>query len=68
MKKEKLVTSFLCLYCFVFFRVGCSLPEVWDVEDVENRTKEPCCSVLARGSLGLFKPLYRNDVYTLLKL
>ena len=65
MIKEKF---FFFFFLFLFFRVGCSLPEVWDVEDVENRKKEPCCSVLERGNLGLFKLLYRNDVYTLLKL
>ncbi|XP_022102331.1 probable C-mannosyltransferase DPY19L1 [Acanthaster planci] len=47
---------------------GCSLPEIWDIEDQENAGEEPLCLKLHRNAAPYFREVYRNDVYTILKL
>ncbi|XP_038077435.1 probable C-mannosyltransferase DPY19L1 [Patiria miniata] len=47
---------------------GCSLPEIWDLEDRENVGKEPVCLKLRRNPAPYFREVFNNDVYTILKL
>jgi Q-cell neuroblast polarisation len=44
-------------------RPGCSMPELWDLHDVENRGKEPLCNKLQAGITGPFKMVYENPHY-----
>lgn len=54
-------------WCYRSFRPGCSLPEVWDVEDPENRERPSCCSTI-RNNPDRFKIMFQNDVYVALKV
>ncbi|PIK41594.1 putative C-mannosyltransferase DPY19L1 isoform X2 [Apostichopus japonicus] len=55
-------------WCVRRYRPGCSLPEIWDVEDAENRGKEPTCMRLKRNAGPFFKEVFKNSEYTILKL
>ncbi|XP_060064566.1 probable C-mannosyltransferase DPY19L1 [Ylistrum balloti] len=48
--------------------VGCSMPEIWDIEDEVNRGKQPLCQKLLFNSEPHFKRVFRNSVYQVLKL
>jgi len=48
---------------------GCTMPEIWDVEDPANRGKEPLCLVMVRDSGPYFEQVYKNvkfDVFRVL--
>jgi len=48
-------------------KAGCAIPEVWDVEDVENRDKPTFCSQVAYLD-KLFKIVFSNRTYRVIKL
>ena len=60
------------VFIFVFqlshFRPGCSLPEIWDLEDQENQDKEPACIKIQKNPRPHFKQAFENSVYQVLKL
>ncbi|XP_070566148.1 LOW QUALITY PROTEIN: protein C-mannosyl-transferase DPY19L1-like [Ptychodera flava] len=47
-------------------KIGCSLPEIWDLEDVENRGKTAACMLLKKKPEPHFTKVYENQVYTVL--
>ncbi|XP_052093722.1 probable C-mannosyltransferase DPY19L1 [Mytilus californianus] len=47
---------------------GCQMAEIWDLEDRKNRGKEPLCSILQRDPKPYFKTVFKNAVYSVLKL
>ncbi|XP_033639187.1 probable C-mannosyltransferase DPY19L1 [Asterias rubens] len=47
---------------------GCSLPEIWDIEDKVNAKKEPACIKLRRNPAPFFREVFKNSVYIILKL
>ncbi|XP_041758878.1 probable C-mannosyltransferase DPY19L1 [Coregonus clupeaformis] len=49
-------------------RPGCSMPEIWDVEDQENRGKLPLCTLLSIDSRPHFTTMFQNKVYKVLKI
>ncbi|XP_072028845.1 protein C-mannosyl-transferase DPY19L1-like [Amphiura filiformis] len=55
-------------WCTRKTRDGCSLPEIFDLEDKENLGKEPLCMKLKKNPAPYFKQVFRNNVYTILKL
>jgi len=48
-------------------KAGCAIPEVWDVEDIENRDKPTFCSQVAYLD-KLFKIVFSNRTYRVIKL
>ncbi|XP_077978048.1 protein C-mannosyl-transferase DPY19L1-like [Glandiceps talaboti] len=55
-------------WCLKSRKTGCSLPEIWDLEDVENKGKQPACKQLKRNPEPYFGKVYENSVYTVLTL
>ncbi|XP_072905944.1 dpy-19-like 1, like isoform X1 [Hemitrygon akajei] len=55
-------------WCLRKTREGCSMPEIWDVEDVENAKKTPLCSMVSQSPTPHFIPVFQNDVYKVLKM
>lgn len=48
--------------------VGCSMPEIWDIEDKVNQGKQPLCQKLLNNPEPHFKRVFRNNVYQVLKV
>ena len=44
------------------------MPEIWDISDEENRHKTPVCMLLKENPEPYFKTVYKNNVYTILKV
>ena len=51
-----------------YFRPGCGMPEVWDIEDSENRDKDPSCQKLKKIAEPYFKRVFKNNIYQVLKV
>ena len=51
-----------------FFRPGCSMPEIWDVEDPANAGKPPLCNLLVKESKPHFTTVFQNSVYKVLEV
>ncbi|XP_028391769.1 probable C-mannosyltransferase DPY19L1 [Dendronephthya gigantea] len=59
-------------WCFGRSKQGCSMPDIWDVEDIKNRGRPSCCSILFKkieeGShVKPFQLVFRNDDYTVFR-
>uniref|UniRef100_A0A8C5ECQ8 Dpy-19-like 1, like (H. sapiens) n=1 Tax=Gouania willdenowi TaxID=441366 RepID=A0A8C5ECQ8_GOUWI len=55
-------------WCTRRTRPGCSMPEIWDVEDPENMGKTPLCTHMSRNSRPHFTTVFSNDIYKVLKV
>ncbi|XP_033837236.1 dpy-19-like 1, like [Periophthalmus magnuspinnatus] len=55
-------------WCTRRTRPGCSMPEIWDIEDTENVGKVPLCTQLSRNSHPHFSTVFANEVYKVLKV
>ncbi|KAK2845135.1 hypothetical protein Q5P01_011794 [Channa striata] len=55
-------------WCTRRTRPGCSMPEIWDIEDPHNLGKIPLCSHMSRNSRPHFTTVFSNDVYKVLKV
>ncbi|XP_072179170.1 protein C-mannosyl-transferase DPY19L1-like [Diadema setosum] len=55
-------------WCVRRSKLGCSMPEIWDIEDPENANKKPLCIRLQESHSPYFTPLFNNGVYTVLKV
>ncbi|XP_034030235.1 dpy-19-like 1, like [Thalassophryne amazonica] len=55
-------------WCTRRTRPGCSMPEIWDVEDPQNVGKIPLCTQMSRNSRPHFITVFSNDVYKVLKV
>ncbi|KAM6994369.1 dpy-19-like 1, like [Tautogolabrus adspersus] len=55
-------------WCTRRTRPGCSMPEIWDVEDSENVGKIPLCTHMSRNSRPHFNTVFSNDIYKVLKV
>uniref|UniRef100_A0A667XTY3 Dpy-19-like 1, like (H. sapiens) n=1 Tax=Myripristis murdjan TaxID=586833 RepID=A0A667XTY3_9TELE len=55
-------------WCTRRTRPGCSMPEIWDVEDPQNAGKAPLCSHMSRNSRPHFTTVFSNNVYKVLKV
>ncbi|XP_050639171.1 probable C-mannosyltransferase DPY19L2 isoform X1 [Macaca thibetana thibetana] len=49
-------------------RPGCSMLEIWDVEDPSNAANPPLCSVLLKDARPYFTTVFQNSVYRVLKV
>ncbi|XP_019715085.1 probable C-mannosyltransferase DPY19L1 [Hippocampus comes] len=47
---------------------GCSMPEIWDVEDPQNVGKIPLCTHMSRNSRPHFNTVFANHIYKVLKV
>ncbi|XP_028673336.1 dpy-19-like 1, like [Erpetoichthys calabaricus] len=55
-------------WCIRRTRPGCSMPEIWDVEDPSNIGKVPLCTLIEQNPQPHFKMVFQNDVYTVLRV
>ncbi|XP_061574553.1 dpy-19-like 1, like isoform X2 [Cololabis saira] len=55
-------------WCTRRTRPGCSMPEIWDIEDPENVGKVPLCTHMSRNSRPHFITVFSNDIYKVLKV
>nr|CAD7260988.1 unnamed protein product [Timema shepardi] len=55
-------------WCFRGTRGGCSLLEIWDVEDPKNAHNQPVCPILFLKNSPLFQRVFANDIYVVLRL
>ncbi|KAM5203949.1 putative C-mannosyltransferase DPY19L2 isoform 1-T1 [Hipposideros larvatus] len=47
---------------------GCSMLEIWDVEDPSNTASPPLCSILLKNERPYFSTVFQNSVYRVLKV
>ncbi|XP_010581067.1 PREDICTED: probable C-mannosyltransferase DPY19L1 isoform X5 [Haliaeetus leucocephalus] len=47
---------------------GCSMPEIWDVEDPANSGKIPLCTLMSKDSRPYFITVFENSNYRVLKV
>ncbi|XP_041842981.1 dpy-19-like 1, like isoform X2 [Melanotaenia boesemani] len=55
-------------WCTRRTRPGCSMPEIWDIEDSENVGKIPLCTHMSRNSRPYFTTVFSNDIYKVFKV
>ncbi|XP_028985024.1 dpy-19-like 1, like [Betta splendens] len=55
-------------WCTRRTRPGCSMPEIWDVEDPQNVGNVPLCTHMSRNSRPHFTTVFSNDIYKILKV
>nr|CAB3239890.1 probable C-mannosyltransferase DPY19L1 [Phallusia mammillata] len=55
-------------WCTRKTKEGCQMPQIWDIEEPENMGKTPACTIARRNPKPFFKEVFKNDVYTLLKV
>ncbi|XP_062481510.1 probable C-mannosyltransferase DPY19L1 isoform X2 [Pezoporus occidentalis] len=47
---------------------GCSMPEIWDVEDPANSGRIPLCTLMSKDSRPYFFTVFENSNYRVLKI
>ncbi|KAJ8385647.1 hypothetical protein AAFF_G00183600 [Aldrovandia affinis] len=55
-------------WCTRRSRPGCSMPEIWDVEDPENAGGVPLCTLMSQDPRPHFRSVFHNSVYTVLRV
>ncbi|XP_043445176.1 probable C-mannosyltransferase DPY19L1 isoform X2 [Prionailurus bengalensis] len=55
-------------WCIRRSKPGCSMPEIWDVEDPANAGKPPLCNLLVKDSKPHFTTVFQNSVYKVLEV
>ncbi|XP_034526260.1 probable C-mannosyltransferase DPY19L2 isoform X3 [Ailuropoda melanoleuca] len=55
-------------WCVVRTKPGCSMLEIWDVEDPSNTANPPLCSVLLKDGRPYFTTIFHNSMYRVLKV
>ncbi|XP_043921026.1 probable C-mannosyltransferase DPY19L1 [Protopterus annectens] len=55
-------------WCTRRTRPGCSMPEIWDVEDPKHAGRTPLCTKLSKETRPHFITVFENDVYKVLKI
>ncbi|XP_051012048.1 probable C-mannosyltransferase DPY19L2 [Acomys russatus] len=55
-------------WCVVRTKPGCSMLEIWDVEDPSNAANPPLCSVLLKDPRPYFTTVFQNSIYRVLKV
>nr|XP_008111047.1 PREDICTED: probable C-mannosyltransferase DPY19L1 isoform X1 [Anolis carolinensis] len=55
-------------WCLKRPRPGCSMPEIWDVEDLANIGKVPLCNLMGKNSRPYFRTVFDNSVYKVLEV
>ncbi|XP_004385369.1 probable C-mannosyltransferase DPY19L2 [Trichechus manatus latirostris] len=55
-------------WCVVRTKPGCSMLEIWDVEDPSNAANPPLCSILLKDGRPYFTTVFQNSMYRVLKV
>ncbi|XP_007523459.2 probable C-mannosyltransferase DPY19L2 [Erinaceus europaeus] len=55
-------------WCVVRSKPGCSMLEIWDVEDPSNAANPPLCSMLLSDARPYFTTVFQNSLYRVLKV
>ncbi|KAL2084806.1 hypothetical protein ACEWY4_020324 [Coilia grayii] len=55
-------------WCTRRSRPGCSMPEIWDLEDPEHAGKVPLCTIMGRDTRPHFTTVFQNSIYKVLKV
>uniref|UniRef100_A0A8C6EK32 Dpy-19 like 2 n=1 Tax=Microcebus murinus TaxID=30608 RepID=A0A8C6EK32_MICMU len=55
-------------WCVVRTKPGCSMLEIWDVEDPSNAANPPLCSILLKDARPYFTTVFQNSMYRVLKV
>lgn len=55
-------------WCTRRSRPGCSMPEIWDVEDPQNAGKVPLCTLVSQDPRPHFRAVFQNSVYKVLRV
>uniref|UniRef100_A0A8C5W9X4 Dpy-19 like C-mannosyltransferase 1 n=1 Tax=Leptobrachium leishanense TaxID=445787 RepID=A0A8C5W9X4_9ANUR len=55
-------------WCIRRTKPGCSMSEIWDIEDPSNAGKTPLCSILKQKILPQFHTTFQNNIYKVLQL
>ncbi|KFV83784.1 putative C-mannosyltransferase DPY19L1, partial [Struthio camelus australis] len=55
-------------WCIRRTKPGCSMPEIWDVEDPANSGKIPLCNLMSKDSRPYFITVFENSNYKVLKV
>ncbi|XP_063219260.1 protein C-mannosyl-transferase DPY19L1 isoform X2 [Bacillus rossius redtenbacheri] len=55
-------------WCFRRPGIGCSLVDLWDTEDPDNRHRPPLCPSLVLKDAAPFQKVFINDMYVVLHL
>uniref|UniRef100_A0A8C0NI82 Dpy-19 like 2 n=1 Tax=Canis lupus familiaris TaxID=9615 RepID=A0A8C0NI82_CANLF len=55
-------------WCVVRTKPGCSMLEIWDVEDPSNTANPPLCSILLKDARPYFTTVFQNSMYRVLKV
>jgi len=53
---------------YLVFRRGCSMAEIWDIEDDANRGASPACERLYVHPEPYFRRVFRNEQFDVLKV
>lgn len=54
--------------CISRKKPGCSMPEIWDVEDPANSGRIPLCTLMSKDSRPYFITVFENSNYRVLKV
>ncbi|XP_074140407.1 putative C-mannosyltransferase DPY19L2 isoform X2 [Sminthopsis crassicaudata] len=55
-------------WCVVRTKPGCSMLEIWDVEDPMNAAKPSLCSILVKDGRPYFTSMFQNSMYRVFKV
>ncbi|KAM5303804.1 putative C-mannosyltransferase DPY19L2 [Glossophaga mutica] len=55
-------------WCVVRTKPGCSMLEIWDLEDPSNAANPPLCSILLKDARPYFTTVFQNSMYRVLKV
>ncbi|XP_007956434.1 probable C-mannosyltransferase DPY19L2, partial [Orycteropus afer afer] len=55
-------------WCVVRTKPGCSMLEIWDVEDPSNAANPSLCSILLKDARPYFTTVFQNSMYRVLKV
>uniref|UniRef100_A0A8D2JIZ8 C-mannosyltransferase DPY19L1 n=1 Tax=Varanus komodoensis TaxID=61221 RepID=A0A8D2JIZ8_VARKO len=55
-------------WCLRRTKPGCSMPEIWDIEDLANIGKVPLCNLMSKDSRPYFRTVFKNDIFKILEV
>ena len=60
--------TWMFIYLHYIFRPGCGMAEVWDLEDPDNKGKDPVCSRLQKTPEPYFKQVFKTQGYVVMQV
>ncbi|KAM3822701.1 protein C-mannosyl-transferase DPY19L1 isoform 2-T2 [Vipera latastei] len=55
-------------WCLRRTKPGCSMPEIWDIEDLANAGKIPLCNLMCKDSRPYFRTVFSNNIFKVLEV